>query len=370
MWLWMKLFGHPPVAWNVALMAAGAALLVAAGVAELLTVMVRRSLTKPGPDRPGEADHARATARVVRLIAWVLLPIVFVPPALELFGEPLRTGIRLSTLTSWMLSSGLKVLLIAGTAFVLMRAVRITTSRFELHLTADGPRSAEHAKRARTLGEMTRNVSTAVIMLVAILYILRELHFDIMPLLTGAGIAGLAVGFGAQTLVKDVISGFFLILEDQVRVGDVAEINGTSGLVEALHLRTLVLRDSRGAVHTFPCGSINTLANLTKDFSYAVLDVQVQNKRDTDKVLDALQRVGGDLRKDPEFGSMILEQVEVLGVDNQGQTGTAIRIRLKTVPLRQWDVARELRKRLRKEVGFEGIDIPIVQPLPGVKPGK
>jgi moderate conductance mechanosensitive channel len=369
MWLWMKLFSAPPVAWGTALIATGIALVAAAVVAEMITALVRRSLGSSGPERPGEPDHARPTARVVRPVAWALLVIVFVPPALEFFGLQLRTGIRLSMLTSWLLSSGLKVVLIAGTAFVLMRAVRITTHRFEQQLKTDGP-TAEQAKRARTLGEMTRNVSSAVILTVAILYILKELRFDIMPLLTTAGIAGLAVGFGAQTLVKDVISGFFLILEDQVRVGDVAEINGTSGLVEALHLRTLVLRDARGAVHTFPCGSINTLANLTKDFSYAVLDMQVQNKRDTDKVLDALRRAGTEMRQDAEFGSMILEEVEVLGVDNQGPTGATIRIRLKTVPLRQWDVARELRKRLRKEVGFEGIDIPIVQALPGVKPDK
>jgi small conductance mechanosensitive channel len=287
MWLWMKLFGQPPVAWRTALMGTGLALVAAAVLAEVITALVRRSLGGPAQARPGEPDHARATARIVRPIAWALLVIVFVPPALEFFGLQLRTGIRLSVLTTWLLSSGLKVVLIAGTAFVLMRAVRITTHRFELHLKADGPRSAEQAKRVRTLGEMTRNVSSAIILAVAILYILKELRFDIMPLLTTAGIAGLAIGFGAQTLVKDVISGFFLILEDQVRVGDVAEINGTSGLVEALHLRTLVLRDARGAVHTFPCGSISTLANLTKDFSYAVLDMQVQNKRDTDKVLDA-----------------------------------------------------------------------------------
>jgi small conductance mechanosensitive channel len=370
MWLWMKLFGHQPMDWHLVLRAAGIALVVAAVAAELLTLLVRRLLTRPGPGQPGETNHARETARVVRLLAWILLPLIFVPPALELYGEPLKSGLRLRTLTDWLFSSGLKVLLIAGIAFVLTRAVRITTSRLERHLDAGGPGTAEHAKRARTLGEMTRNVSSAVIMAVAVLYILRELNFDIMPLVTGAGIAGLAVGFGAQTLVKDVISGFFLILEDQVRVGDVVEINGTSGLVEALHLRALIVRDARGAVHTFPCGAINTLANLTKDFSYAVLDIQVQNRRDTDKVLEALQRVGGDMQSDAEFGPLILASVEVLGVEHQGQTGSTIRIRLKTVPLRQWDIARELRKRLRKEVGYEGIDIPIVQPLPGVKTTK
>src|SRR5262249_8503310 len=153
-----------------------------------------------------------------------------------------------------------------------------------------------------------------------------------------------------------------------VRVGDVAEINGTAGLVESLHLRTLVLRDSRGALHFFPTGSITTLANLTKDFSFALLDVHVQHKADTQRFLDLLQRTADALRKDPAFQPVILGPLEILGVDNQGADTVTIRVRLKTLPMRQWDVARELRHRVRKEVGYEGIEIPIVQPLPGVKP--
>ena len=139
------------------------------------------------------------------------------------------------------LGSGLKILFIVTFAYVATRVVDLATTRFEKRL-ADQPGlvADEYAKRARTLGDLTRNVASAVLVVIAAVYVLKELHFDPLPLLTGAGIAGLAIGFGAQTLVKDVISGFFLILENQVRVGDIAEINGTGGLVEAIHLRTIV----------------------------------------------------------------------------------------------------------------------------------
>ena len=146
--------------------------------------------------------------------------------------------------------------------------------------------------------------------------VLRAVRLDIAPVLTGAGIVGLAVGFGAQTLVRDIISGFFLILEDQVRVGDVAAINGTGGLVEAINLRTIVLRDIEGTVHVFPNGAINTLANRSKDFSYYVIDLGISYREDPDRVADAAAR---DWRRScrpiPAYGPCILEPIEVLGVD-------------------------------------------------------
>ena len=134
-------------------------------------------------------------------------------------------------------------------------------------------------------------------------------------MLTGAGIVGLAVGFGAQTLVRDIISGFFLILEDQVRVGDVAAINGTGGLVEAINLRTIVLRDAEGTVHVFPNGAITTLANRSKDFSYYVIDLGISYREDPDRVAAVLREIGAELQADPAFGPLILEPIEILGVD-------------------------------------------------------
>jgi small conductance mechanosensitive channel len=216
----------------------------------------------------------------------------------------------------------------------------------------------EQLKRARTLSRLVQNGLTTVVAIVAALMILRELRIDIMPILTGAGIVGLAVGFGAQTLVKDLIGGFFLTFENQVRVGDVATINGTGGLVEAINLRTIVLRDLQGTVHVFPNGSIERLSNLTKDFSYYVVDVGVAYKEDTDAVAAVLQEVGADLLADPAYGASILAPLEVLGVDDFGDSQVTIKVRIKTLPIRQWEVGRELRRRIKNTFDAKGIEIP------------
>ena len=359
MWLWK---------WRLALAGLGVAVAVAWLCAEALTAVVRRWLAGSAARAETARQHARTTARVVRLVSLLLLTAVFIAPAMELFGQPLAGGLRLHTLVHWLDSNGLRVVLIAGLAYVLIRAIGLVTSQFERHVIDESPASVEYVRRARTLGDTARHLATVVISAIAILYILKELGVDIIPLLTTAGIAGLAIGFGAQTLVKDLISGFFMIFDDQVRVGDVAEINGTSGLVESLRLRTLILRDERGALHFFPTGSITTLANLTKDFSYVLLDVQVQHKAEAEKIVDLLQRTSAALRQDPGLRTIMLAPLEILGVDNHGPEAVTIRVRLKTLPMRQWEVARELRRRVRTEVGYEGIEIPIVQPLPRVKP--
>ena len=200
-------------------------------------------------------------------------------------------------------------------------------------------------------------VNTAVAA-VAILMVLQELDINIMPVLTGAGIAGLAVGFGAQTLVRDVISGFFLILEDQVRVGDVASINGTGGLVEAINLRTIVLRDLSGTVHVFPNGAVQQMSNLTKDFSFYVLDMGVAYKEDTDQVVEVLKAVAEEQRQDPAYAANILGPLEVLGVDAFGDSAVTVKVRIKTVPIQQWAVGREYRRRVKKAFDARGIEIP------------
>jgi small conductance mechanosensitive channel len=187
---------------------------------------------------------------------------------------------------------------------------------------------------------------------------LDELGLDVTPILAGAGIIGLAVGFGAQNLVRDLISGFFLVLEDQVRVGDVAVVNGTGGLVEAITFRTIVLRDLAGVVHVVPNGAIMTLANMTKGWSGYVIDVGVAYKEDTDRVVDVMTVVAEDLRKDARFGPMILEPIEVFGVDDFKESEVTIKARLKTVPIQQWAVGREYRRRLKKAFDARGIEIP------------
>jgi len=266
------------------------------------------------------------------------------------------------TALDWLLRGGLRIVLITVLASVGLRAVRAGIRKLERHLSdTPGAQTLEQAKRARTLGDLLRNVATMAIIAIATLMVLRELSVDIMPILTGAGIVGLAIGFGAQTLVKDVISGFFLILENQVRVGDVAEINGTGGLVEAINLRTIVLRDMRGAVHVFPCGGVTTLANLTKDFSYALLDIAVAYKHDTDQVVEIMQAVADGLQASEVFGPMTLEPMEVIGVEGFGESSVTIRVRIKTLPLKQWDIAREFRRRVKKAFDEAGIEMPFPQ---------
>ena len=176
--------------------------------------------------------------------------------------------------------------------------------------------------------------------------LLRELSFDVVPILTGAGIAGLAIGFGAQNLVRDVISGFFLILEDQVRVGDSARINGVSGSVEQINLRTIVLRDDQGAVQVFPNGTITSLANLSKHFSFATVEVRVAYTENLDRVIGSLAEIGAAMRDDPNWEPFILAPLEIGGVESIADGAATVRAKFKTTPLLQGKVANELRKRV------------------------
>src|SRR4029078_4971594 len=173
----------------------------------------------------------------------------------------------------------------------------------------------EWQRRAATLAGILTSLVTAVVGFVVVLMLLRELSIDVLPILTGAGIAGLAIGFGAQNLVRDVISGFFLILEDQVRIGDIARINGVGGTVEQINLRTIVLRDGEGAVQVFPNGTITALANLSKQFSYAVVDLRVAYAENFDRVFGTIREVGASMEQDPVWGPLVLAPLEVVGVE-------------------------------------------------------
>jgi len=261
----------------------------------------------------------------------------------------------------WWLGPGLRILLVLGGAFVLSRVLHLLLARLPLFVVPrEGPLAEvlEREKRANTITRTLRMLTTVVVMSVAVLIVLRELGVDITPILTGAGIAGLAVGFGAQNLVRDIIAGFFLILENQVRVGDVAIINGKGGLVEAIRLRTIQLRGQDGTVHVIPNGAISELSNLTKDFSYYVIDMGVAYKEDVDRVMGVLREVGAELQQDPAYAERILAPLEILGVDAFADSAVVIRVRIKTVPLQQWNVGRELRRRIKKAFDAQGIEIP------------
>jgi len=259
--------------------------------------------------------------------------------------------------------SGLRILLILVVVWVGMRVIRGALQRLEKKLAdpnkvEDPVQAQEVAKRADTLVRLLRQGILIIIWVMASLIILRELGMDITPILASAGILGLAVGFGAQNLVRDVISGFFIILENQARVGDVAIINGEAGIVEGINFRTTVLRDLSGTVHIFPNGGISSLANMTRDWSAYLLDMGVAYKEDTDHVIEVMRRVAGELRTDEYFGPLTLQDMEVFGVQQFADSAVVIRVRLRTRPMHQWEVGREYLRRIKKAFDDEGIEIP------------
>jgi small conductance mechanosensitive channel len=301
----------------------------------------------------------RRPIRIIRAVVFLLVALTLAVPALEISGAKIDLGFGRQALLNWLFKSGLHVALIVLLAYGAIRIAGTVVTHLEDQLSRDpGPGGAERAKRARTMGRLIRNVANTVVSVIATLMVLHEFNINILPVLTGAGIAGLAVGFGAQTLVRDVISGFFLIFEDQVRVGDVATINGTSGLVEAINLRTIVLRDVAGTVHVFPNGAVQQMSNQTKDFSYAVIDMGVAYKEDTDAVTNVMMEVAEAMRGDPACGPNMLEPIEIMGVDAFAASQVTIKARLKTVPLKQWEIGREYRRRLKKAFDERGIEIP------------
>lgn len=218
--------------------------------------------------------------------------------------------------------------------------------------------SLEAEKRISTLTSIIHGILKIVLWVVIILVVLQKFGINIAPFLAGAGIIGLAVGFGAQQLVKDFISGFFMILENHVRTGDVAIINGTGGLVEKIAFRTIILRDFSGVVHVFQNGKITTLSNMTMDWSAMVFDIGVAYKENIEKVMDLMKQVGDKLKEDKDFSDKIIEPIEIFGVDEFGDSAIIIKARLKTKPIQQWTVGREYRKRLKETFDQNNIEIP------------
>lgn len=349
-----------PVQWQAIALAIVPALLAAWLAARVVRRLVAAGLRRMlGDTLTTSSALVKGPLRFIGGLTFLLVFATLVFPSSEVAGMHPRFGVRLRTLADWTFESGLKITLITLLAYAVIRITVLVVRRFEHELNLGTNLEAlERAKRARTLGSVVRNATTAIVTAIAVLMALRELRVDIAPVLAGAGIVGLAVGFGAQTLVRDVISGFFLILEDQVRVGDVAAINGTGGLVEAINLRTIVLRDLEGTVHVFPNGAITTLANRSKDFSYYVIDLSVAYDEDPDRVADVLRKTAAELQADPKFGPFVLDALEVLGVDAFADSAMILKVRIKTMPLKQWEVGRELRRRIKKAFDAAGIEIP------------
>jgi small conductance mechanosensitive channel len=256
-----------------------------------------------------------------------------------------------------------RIMLILGAALVVTTIINRVVTAFRSRLIGLMKKNDEGAyveleKRAATIGNILRKSAAVLVWTVAGVMALREIGFDVTPIIAGAGVVGLAVGFGAQNLVRDVITGLFMLMENQIRIGDVVVLNGTGGIVEEINLRTTVLRGVDGAVHIFPNGTVNTLSNLTLTFSYYVFDTGVAYKEDTDRVTQVLRDIADGMRQDPEYGPHILEPLDVLGVDKFADSAVIIKSRLKTRPIKQWVVGREMNRRIKKRFEEEGIEIP------------
>lgn len=258
---------------------------------------------------------------------------------------------------TWLVTTGLKLLLIIAVVLVLLRICRALSRRLE-KVFLKGREDEESLKRARTLSGLINQFLRVVILAIAIMTILGALDIQIAPILATAGVAGLAVGFAAQSLIKDVINGFFIILWDQIRVGDIVSLAGKSGVVESVGLKMTVLRDLEGNVHYIPNGLIEVVTNMTREYSCYVFDVGVSYFEDVDEVVAVLKKIDEELRLDPVFADDILKPLEIFGLDKFGDSAVIIKARLTTKPGQQWAVGREFNRRMKIAFDQRGISIP------------
>ncbi len=259
-----------------------------------------------------------------------------------------------------ILASLTVVLIVVAAAVVVWEILSSWIERLLQETEHDGQRLAPSA-RMRTLLPLLRNALLVVLVLMVTLITLSEIGINIAPLLAGAGVVGLAIGFGAQTLVKDLITGLFILIEDSIAVGDVVEVGGKSGTVEAITIRTIRLRDLRGAVHTIPFSAVTTIQNMTKTFSFAVADLSVDYTTNLDLAVETLKRADQSLRADPEYAAAVLEPLEIFGLDRFEDSAMVLRVRVKTLPGKQWAVGRMLNRAVKEAFDAAGISIPFPQ---------
>ena len=261
----------------------------------------------------------------------------------------------------WLDTHGIRVLVIIIIAVALYFLLRHFTSLvIKGHISRQIKKQpkAEIQKRVTTLSSALVTAGTIIIVIFAILTMLPEFGVNITAMLAGLGIVGIAVGFGAQSLIKDLLAGIFILLEDQYRVGDVAKIAGIGGLVEKIGLRHTVLRDLDGIVHSIPNGEIKVASNLTKGYSRVNLNISVAYGEDLDRVIEVINRVCEEMAEDPQWSANLISTPKVLRVDNLGDSGIDIKILGDTKPIRQWDIMGELRLRIKRTFDKEGIEIP------------
>lgn len=249
------------------------------------------------------------------------------------------------------------ILLVLGIAFFVWEFASGGIENYLAETRPDGSLRVRSA-RTKTLLTVARNALLVVLTVVVVLMILSELGINIAPLLAGAGVVGLAVGFGAQRLVQDVINGAFILFQDLMSVGDVVKLGDKAGVVEALSIRTVRLRDLAGVVHTIPFSSIEAVSNLTREYSFHVFDIGIAYREDVDEVIALIRAIGEELRNDAEIGPLILEPLEVFGLDQFGDSAIVIKGRIKTQPIKQWQVGRAFNRLIKKRFDEQNIEIP------------
>lgn len=256
-----------------------------------------------------------------------------------------------------LLSSGLSILAVLIGAVILWELVNASIERYLAGTDPDG-NAVSRSARARTLLPLARNALLVVLVVLVTLIVLSELGIDIAPLLAGAGVIGVAIGFGSQKLVQDVITGAFILFEDTIAVGDSVKIGDFSGTVEGMTIRTMRLRDVSGNVHTVPFSVVNAVTNLSRDFGYHLFDIGISYHEDVDRVIGTIREIGDDLRLDGDFAGTIIDAIEIFGIERFSAQAVVVRGRLKTLPNKQWAVGREFNRRLKRRFDELGIALP------------
>ena len=332
-------------------------------LARLVSAILRRAVERGFAVRPEIRERfptleARVNryVPVIHLVTRSVLSVIVVLALLQTWGVDVFAWLS-SDLGKRVIGSAFSIGFVVVVALMFWEGVSTAIERY-LSRTDDEGNVVERGARARTLLPLLRNVIMVVLLVIVSLIVLSEVGINIGPLLAGAGVIGLAVGFGSQKLVQDIITGVFILFEDTISVGDVVTAGGLSGVVERLSIRSIRLRDVSGNVHTIPFSSVDTVTNMTKDFSMSVIEAGVAYRENVDDVMLELEKIGAEMCADDNWGPLILEPLEIMGVDALADSAVVIKVRFKTVPMKQWTIRREFNRRMKNRFDELGIEIP------------
>ncbi|MCP4581319.1 MAG: mechanosensitive ion channel family protein [candidate division Zixibacteria bacterium] len=265
----------------------------------------------------------------------------------------------LSNIQQWLIVHFPRIVIIIIGMWLAVKSVQVISRRLRVIASDDDPsRESDREKRAATLSQILNTATKIIILSIGVIMIIKEVGIDIGPLLAGAGIIGLAIGFGSQALVKDVVTGFFILMEDQLRIGDVIKAAGHAGVVEKITLRTIVLRDLEGVMHVIPNGDVGTISNLTIGWSRAVLNIGIAYKENVDRAMEVILDEALKMANEEEWKDIITEPPSIAGVDSFNESSITIKLLIKTRPSSQWSVGREYRRRIKNRFDAERIELP------------